>query len=200
MANIDMNALDEQLAREQAAADERVRNEEKAQELITNARLSAANAAVGFLNVLGQKNKAAAVAAVALGKALSIAQAIQNTAVGVMAAYKIDPTGALAARVAAMGKIQVGLIAATGLLQAGSIVSGGGGGGVDGGTASGGGFSSAGSVGGGTGMGGTTPAAPAQGQTVTIQLQGDVFGREQVRSLITQINEAVADGSVLRIA
>jgi hypothetical protein len=200
MANIDMNALDEQLAREQAAADERVRNEEKAQELITNARLSAANAAVGFLNVLGQKNKAAAVAAVALGKALSIAQAIQNTAVGVMAAYKIDPTGALAARVAAMGKIQVGLIAATGLLQAGSIVSGGGGGGVGGGTASGDGFSSAGSVGGGTGMGGTTTAAPAQGQTVTIQLQGDVFGRDQVRSLITQINEAVADGSVLRIA
>jgi hypothetical protein len=31
-------------------------------------------------------------------------------------------------------------------------------------------------------------------------LDGEIFGREQVRSLITQINEAVADGSVLRIA
>jgi hypothetical protein len=39
----------------------------------------------------------------------------------------------------------------------------------------------------------------SSGQTVTIQLQGEVFGREQVRNLITQINEAVSDGSVLRL-
>jgi hypothetical protein len=40
----------------------------------------------------------------------------------------------------------------------------------------------------------------SSGQTVTIQLQGEVFNREQVRNLITQINEAVSDGSVLRLA
>jgi len=49
-------------------------------------------------------------------------------------------------------------------------------------------------VGGGGGGGGGSA-----GQTVTIQLQGEVFGREQVRNLISQINEAVSDGSVLRL-
>jgi hypothetical protein len=49
-------------------------------------------------------------------------------------------------------------------------------------------------VGGGGGGGGGS-----SGQTVTIQLQGEVFNREQVRNLITQINEAVSDGSVLRL-
>jgi hypothetical protein len=48
-------------------------------------------------------------------------------------------------------------------------------------------------VGGGGGGGGSS------GQTVTIQLQGEVFNREQVRNLISQINEAVSDGSVLRL-
>jgi hypothetical protein len=50
-------------------------------------------------------------------------------------------------------------------------------------------------VGGGGGGGG----GGSSGQTVTIQLQGEVFNREQVRNLITQINEAVSDGSVLRL-
>jgi hypothetical protein len=34
---------------------------------------------------------------------------------------------------------------------------------------------------------------------VNISLQGEVFGREQVRSLIGQINEAISDGAVLRV-
>ena len=37
------------------------------------------------------------------------------------------------------------------------------------------------------------------GQTVTINLTGEIFGREQVRNLITQINEAISDGSTLRL-
>jgi hypothetical protein len=40
----------------------------------------------------------------------------------------------------------------------------------------------------------------SSGQIVNISLQGEIFGREQVRGLISQINEAVADGAVLRIA
>ena len=39
-----------------------------------------------------------------------------------------------------------------------------------------------------------------RGQTVTIQLQGETFGREAVRNLISEINEAISDGAVLRLA
>tara|TARA_R110000824_G_scaffold400866_1_gene609637 strand:- start:34534 stop:36687 length:2154 start_codon:yes stop_codon:yes gene_type:complete len=79
----------------------------------------------GFLDQFAGKSKAAAVASVALNKALSIAQAIQNTSVAYTKALIMDPTGAMAARVAMLGKIQVGLIAATGLSQAASAASGG---------------------------------------------------------------------------
>lgn len=42
--------------------------------------------------------------------------------------------------------------------------------------------------------------AAARGQTVTIQIQGETFGREAVRNLISEINEAISDGAVLRLA
>jgi hypothetical protein len=38
------------------------------------------------------------------------------------------------------------------------------------------------------------------GQTVTINLQGETFGRDAVRNLITEINEAISEGAVLRLA
>lgn len=37
------------------------------------------------------------------------------------------------------------------------------------------------------------------GQTVNINLQGNTFNRDQVRDLITQINEVISDGSTLRL-
>lgn len=46
------------------------------------------------------------------------------------------------------------------------------------------------------------PVVPEGGRertAVTITLQGEVFGRQQVRDLIEQINEATADGAVLRL-
>lgn len=47
----------------------------------------------------------------------------------------------------------------------------------------------------------TAQAAGAGGrQTVTIQIQGETFGREAVRNLISEINEAISDGAVLRLA
>ena len=203
MADIDSEYLDQQLAREKAAADERVRIEQQAQEMISTARLAAANAAVGLLAQLGGKNKAAAIAAIALGKALSIGQIIQNTAVAQMKALAmLGPVAgpAAASKIGMYGKIQAGLVAATGLAQVAGAMSGDSGGisatasSSAAGTSGGGGGG-----GGGVSMGGMGGTAAAQGQTVNIQLQGEIFGREQVRSLITQINEAVADGSVLRI-
>ncbi len=63
--------------------------------------------------------------------------------------------------------------------------------------------------GGGGGAAAPAPAAaggggvPAQGagstSNVNISLQGDRFGREQVRDLIREINEAVGDGARLNV-
>jgi hypothetical protein len=56
---------------------------------------------------------------------------------------------------------------------------------------------------GGITPGGTPGAAGAAfggDQVVNISLQGEIFNREQVRDLIGQINEAISDGAVLRLA
>jgi len=46
----------------------------------------------------------------------------------------------------------------------------------------------------------TAATGTTSGQVVQIALQGEIFGREQVRNLISQINESIADGAVLRLA
>lgn len=43
-------------------------------------------------------------------------------------------------------------------------------------------------------------AAPQQTRVATINLHGQLFGRDQVRSLIEQINEEVGDGATVRVA
>lgn len=106
--------------------------EEKALELAKNQTIMASRQAVGsatlgLLAVVGGKSKAAALATIAIEKGLALAQAAMNTAVAVTAALKLDPTGVLASRVALMGKVQMALIAATGLAQAASIGGGTGG-------------------------------------------------------------------------
>ncbi|MEO1575769.1 MAG: hypothetical protein AAFU65_12525, partial [Pseudomonadota bacterium] len=78
-----------------------------------------------LLSFFASRSKKAAIAEVAVNKALSIAQAIQNTGVAVTKALAADPTGALAARVKALGALQVASIAATGLGQISSLSSGG---------------------------------------------------------------------------
>lgn len=198
MADIDMNALDEQLAREKAAADERVRIQEAAEQMIRNARVATFTDAANLLTMLGGKSKAAAVAAIALNKGLAIAQIIQNTAVAQMRAMaELGPIAgpAAAARIGVMGKIQAGIAAATGLAQIAGL-----GGGSSGSVTSGGGVvSDSASVGASTAN--QQMISPArQNQTITIQMQGEIFGREQVRALITEINDAVSDGAVLRLA
>lgn len=90
------------------------------------------SAAVGFLNALGQRSKAAAIAAIVLNKALSIARAIQNTATAATAALAYGDPYTAAARVAyihGLGAFEIGLIAATGALEVSNLSSGGSGGG-----------------------------------------------------------------------
>lgn len=167
-----------------------------------NMRRSVVQNAIALLDQLAGKSKAAAVVSIALSKALMIAQTMQATAAAVTLAYASqlvpgDPTSigrAIAAASSAkmMGAINIGLIAATGLAQAAGAMS-----------------SSSGSLQGGASgsIGGRSSApsspvavAPARsGSMVAITLNGETFGRQQVRDLIEQINEAVGDGARLRL-
>lgn len=198
MAGIESQYLTDQLARERAAADERVRIQDAAEQMIRNARAATFSDAANLLTMLGGKSKAAAIAAIALNKGLAIAQIIQNTAVAQMRAMaELGPIAGppAAAKIGVMGKIQAGIAAATGLAQIAGL------GGGSSSAVTSGGVTASGSVGSSsTAQNQQMMMAPKQNQTITIQLQGEIFGREQVRTLITEINDAVADGAVLRLA
>lgn len=138
-----------------------------------------------FLQQFAGKSKAAAIAAIAIQKGLSIAQIISNTAAAQMRALaELGPIAGppVAAKMGLYGKLQAGLVAATGLAQA--MGSGGSAGG------------SAPSLGGGAGT--TQPAQPPQPtQTVAINLQGDTFSRSSVEGLLEQIQSQLDRGGRL---
>ena len=138
-----------------------------------------------FLQQFAGKSKAAAIAAIAIQKGLSIAQIISNTAAAQMRAIaELGPIAGppVAAKIGLYGKLQAGLVAATGLAQAMS----------SGGSAGG----SAPSLGGGAGT--TQPAEPPQPtQTVAINLQGDTFSRASVEGLLEQIQSQLDRGGRL---
>jgi hypothetical protein len=191
MADIDIAYLDAQKQRDEQAAAERVRLAEQtaskemqlAAQKIMNMTSAAASGSKAMFNI---------------NKAASIANALLSARESVTSSYAFGAKiggpklgAAFAAVAIAATAAQVRQLASTSFNS---------------------GASAAGSVGSAGGSSGalapsqTAAAQPVstapqtQGQTVTIQLQGEMFGREQVRSLITQINEAVADGSVLRVA
>jgi hypothetical protein len=181
------------------AADERAKAEKSVQDTITSMRLQAYQMGINLLQQMGSRSKAAAIAAIALNKALRISQIIKDTAAAkVRALAELGPIkgAAAAAKIGAFGAAQAGIVAATGLMEAASVGRGGAAAGSAGGVPI-----QTQDVGGGIGgFGGTSASGRATGQVVNISLTGEVFGREQVRTLITEINEAVADGAVLRIA
>jgi len=138
-----------------------------------------------FLQQFAGKSKAAAIAAIAIQKGLSIAQIISNTAAAQMRALaELGPIAGppVAAKMGLYGKLQAGLVAATGLAQA-----------MGGGGGAGGASPSLGS-----GSGTTQPAAPAMPtQTVAINLQGDTFSRSSVEGLLEQIQSQLDRGGRL---
>jgi len=123
-----MNEINKRYAQERI----QIAEEESAQEKAL--RASTLSAAVGFLNVLGKENKAAAVAAIAITKGLAIAETIAHTQTASMLAFSSqlipgDPSSiaraaAASSSVQTMGAVKVGLIAATGLLEASSAMGG----------------------------------------------------------------------------
>ncbi len=157
-----------------------------------SAQMATANSAIGFLNLLGQKNKAAAIAGIALQKSIAIATTYTSTASGAQLAFASqlipgDPTSIARAAAASaatwkMGYLNMALIAATGLMQA---------------TASGG--SSMGSSSGGGTMASpmvTQPQAAEQitPKEITIIIQGNVVDQDKfAREILPSIRQAFND-------
>ena len=115
----------------------RLRSEMEVAQLVTNSRMNAMQNAIGFLQVLGKKNKTAAMAALILQKGLAIAQVVVSTqAASMRAMADLGPVAGAAAvaGIQAMGATSIGLIAATGLLQAHSMNTSGSTGGISGGS------------------------------------------------------------------
>ena len=165
-------------------AEDRARSEAEAQAMIFQARATVVQQSVELLQAFAGKSKGAAIAAIVLNKALSIAQAIQNTGVAVTKALTIDPTGSLAARVSSLGAAQVAIIGATGLAQAAGV---------------GGGGASAGSPANPinttqqqTAPAALTPQNQQQTNGPTIVFQGDVYGLDDFRDVVEGI---IKDGS-----
>lgn len=182
------------LAQAQQAADEHAAIEARVASDIISMRQTAANNAVAFLQVLGQKSKIAALAAIALNKGLMIAQTIQNGAAAeIRALAELGPIAgaAAAAKIKAWTFANVGLIAATGLAQAagGSATQ------SEGGSAGGGGsFGTAGPT------PAPAPAAPTQDVTIRIDSDRNIFTRADIQQIIEGISDAVGDGANLRLA
>jgi hypothetical protein len=190
-------------ARATAIYQEQEQQRQKAM-IVTNLEMNTWQLAADFLQVFAGKSKAAAIAVIAIQKALAIAQVIQQTAVASMAAFAPPPIGlgpvagaALAAQIQSLGAIQIALIAATGIAQASQVGSGG---------------ASAGSVSNPIattpGIGSTAPATslPASSQTVVnvnITNSG-VLGDDGIRKLvqdevIPQIKDAVDNRDIVII-
>jgi hypothetical protein len=161
---------------------------------------------IGLLSMLGNKNKAFALAAIALQTKTAFVQNKVATALAGNLAFASqiipgDPTSlarATAAKAYALsqGAITGGLILASGAVQAAGAVSGGGGGGSSGG----GSFSTG--AGGGGALAGISNAAPGLSQTITIQgvSSGDLFGGDAVRTLIDKLIDAQRNGAKIVLA
>lgn len=150
---------------------------------------------LALLEMFAGKNKAVAIAVLAIQKGLAIAETIAHTQVAAMRAIaELGPIAGppVAAAIEAAGAVSVGLIAAQGIVQAGQIASGGGAGGIGGASQP-------------THQVDPYTGVPQRGgdpdaKEISITLQGDSFSRDQVNDLIEAINDAVDDGAELKVA
>lgn len=152
-------------------------------QMVSDAARSMYGELEGFLNMFAGKSKAAAIASIALNKGLRIAEIIQNTAAAQMRAYaELGPVaGAVAAaKIGMMGKLQAGIVAASGLMQAGGAGRSGGG-------------SAA-----GAGAGAVAQSSPTQTLNFTITNDPFGFGERVVRQIAEQLNQAQRNGVNIR--
>jgi hypothetical protein len=165
---------------------EKLRQQAEIEQQVRDMRMTTWQMGAELLMQFAGKSKTAAIAVIAINKALAIAQTIQSTSVAIMRAFaELGPiAGApVAASMKALGAIQVGIITATGLFQAANL----GGGGAAAGTPA--------------NPISTQPVGNAQatgrtgGQTTIVNLHGQTYTRAQVRELLEIQNENSVDGS-----
>lgn len=166
---------------------ERLRQiQEDQAQYVQGAQAAAQGAALDFLGTLAGQSEGAAKALLAINTGLSIAEAIQNTAVAATRALaELGPIAGpiAAARIKAFGAAQVGLIAANAALRLGSSGAGGGAGSA----------TSAGVT--ATQSTQTTP----QLQRAIVQLQGDRsrFTAEEINDIVKQLQSESGDGVII---
>ncbi|SHJ24096.1 Prophage tail length tape measure protein [Malonomonas rubra DSM 5091] len=192
MFDLRTSVIDQTLEVERTAHAERMMMEQEMTDFRVSQNQSALGNAVTFLDMLGQKNKAAAIAGIALQKGIALATTYTSTASGAQLAYASqlipgDPTSIARAQAAhastwAMGKVNMALIAATGLFQAAQVASGD--------SSSGGGSYTSPVV--------TQPAqaGATDGQTITIVLKGMVDEAYVEENLVPTLKDLSARRSI----
>ena len=171
---------------ESKAADDKLALNQRTENAIQSMRQTAIGSAINLLDQFAGQSKVAALASIALSKGLALAQNAQNTLVAqTRALAELGPVlgPPAAAKIGLYGKINAGLIAATGLAQAGNV-------GKAGAQVFSGGVPAMNTTGGGG-------AGPSR--NISISLSGSSFGAGGIRDLIAQINEAVGDGVALNV-
>lgn len=185
LTDIERQEVEERMRLAKQQADMQMRFEEQ----IRNMKFNVANDAVALAKMVAGESKGAALAILATEKALAIASTFVNTQVAAMRALaELGPVvgAAAAGKIEALGKIKMGLIAATGLVQAGGL-------------GGGGGSSSVGAVSGGGQAGGQAAAqAFDPAPTRRVLVEGiDPNALISGRQLIEILNEAQQDGPAL---
>lgn len=176
---------------------DRLKIEKKYSQEVDKLRQMNTDNALSLLKGLVGENKGAALAILAIEKGLAISRMLINTEVAAMRALSdLGPiAGApVAAAIRTQGAISAGLIAAQGLIEGASTLSGGGG-------------SSATSLTGSTSAVAVrevddfgTPIETSQGQDVNITVQGNIFDESTIRDIIEGINQAVRNNVTVDFA
>lgn len=176
---------------------DRLKIEKKYSQEVDKLRQMNTDNALSLLKGLVGENKGAALAILAIEKGLAISRMLINTEVAAMRALSdLGPiAGApVAAAIRTQGAISAGLIAAQGLIEGASTLSGGGG-------------SSATSLTGSTSAVAVrevddfgTPIETGQGQDVNITVQGNIFDESTIRDIIEGINQAVRNNVTVDFA
>ena len=176
-----------------AKAQEKI--EAKSSKQLVAMKMGVAQQAVGFLKGIVGESKFAQIAIIALEKGLAIAQTVINTKVAEMRAFAdLGPVAGTvaAAKIATLGSISVGIIAATGIAQAGGI-GGGGGSGI-----------------GGVPVSDTTASAPSAPPTIfdgaqqstrrelVINVEAGIRDENNIIELVKTINDLAGDGLEVR--
>jgi len=118
---------------EQEYSDRLVKIKKRESDMVSGSAKAMYGDLAGLLNMFAGKSKAAAIASIALTKGLRIAEIIASGAAAqVRALAELGPIlgPPAAAKIAGFTKVQAGIVAATGLMQAGGALSSGGGGGL----------------------------------------------------------------------